>query len=137
MRELNRIARDTIRQVGPQLHWYQRLMPDRGRLTAAVTVSTRGDRTEAAQVRTAVTDGRIVLRSDAGHEVIGQYLPHIQSDPLIGLMRWCEFRFPTVAVEALHDPRIRWELVVEADGLAFEPVPVPETVLTSLSADLG
>lgn len=137
MRELNGIARAAINQVGPQLHWYQRLMPDRGRLTAAVTVATRGHRGETDPLRSAVTNGRLVLRSDAGHEVMGHYLPHTQSDPLLGLMRWCEFRFPAVAIEALHDGSIGWELSVEADGLTLEPVRVPESVLSSLSADLG
>lgn len=137
MRELSGIARAAINQVGPQLHWYQRLMPARGRLTAAVTVTSRGQRGEPDPLRTAITDGRLVLRSDAGHEVIGQYLPHVQSDPLLGLMRWCEFRFPAVAVEALHDGSVGWELSIEVGGETLDTAAVPEAVLTSLSADLG
>jgi hypothetical protein len=137
MRELNRVARTADQQVRPQLNWYEQLLPTPGRVTAAITVTPRGCPTKATQLRHAVSTGRLVLRSDAQHEVIGQFLPHTQSDPLVGLVRWAEFRFPDVAVLALHHPNIGWTLSLEAEGLDLPAVAVRETVLESLSADLS
>lgn len=138
MHELNRVSRQAATgRVREQMDWYQRLMPGGGRLTAAVTVTTRGRPAEAARLRSAVTDGRLVLRSDAGHEVFGRYLPQQQSDRLIGLVRWAEFWIPAVAVAALHDSAVGWELAVEADGVSLPSVRLSESVLESLSADVG
>jgi hypothetical protein len=123
--------------VRKQIDWYHRLMPGNGRLTAAVWIAARGRAEVVEKVRTAVADGRLVLRSDAGHEVIGRYLPERVTDRLIGLVRWAEFDFSARLREVLHDPTTGWDLAVEADGLVFGPTRLSEAVLESLSADMG
>ena len=138
IQELARVARSNPNgSVRKQIDWYHRLMPGRGRLTAAVWIAARGRTAEMERVRAAVADGRLVLRSGAGHEVVGRYLPQRVTDRLIGLVRWAEFDFPAHLREVLHDPTVGWELAVEADGLTLGPARVPEAVLEHLSADVG
>lgn len=137
MHELAWVSRLGGDRVWEQLGWYERLMPGGGRLCATVNVSPRGRAVETDRLGAAVANGRLVLRSDAGHEVIGRYLPQRKTDRLIGLVLWAEFRFPPGAVAALHNPAVEWELAIEAEGVLLDPVRLPESVLNSLSADLG
>ncbi|MCU0702779.1 MAG: DUF3501 family protein [Fimbriiglobus sp.] len=117
-----------------QLDWYEQLMPGGGRVTAAVWLNARGRR--ADDLRDEVNASRLVLTSDAGHRVEGVYLSQRVTDRLIGLVRWVEFRFTAEDREALHDPRIGWELRLESDGRTLS-VKIDEGVLESLSADVG
>jgi hypothetical protein len=136
IQELNRIARRSPSEaVRRQLAWYQRLMPGDGRLVAAVWVAARG--ADTPKIRSAVAAGRVLLRSDAGHEVIGRFLSEQSADRTLGMVRWVEFRFPAVAQAALHEPTVGWHLEIEADGLTLPAARLGEPVLQSLSADLG
>jgi hypothetical protein len=135
IQELARFARSaSAGVVRRQLDWYRRLMPGDGRLTAAVWVSRRGQ--AARPARAAGPGGRVALRSDSGHEVVGRYLPGQVTDRLIGLVRWAEFQFPPDARAALGDPAVGWALSVEAEGVECGPVPLPAETVQSLADDL-
>jgi hypothetical protein len=133
VQELNRYGRGA--NVRRELDWYERLMPGGGRVRAAVWLNARGPM--ADRTREMVTDGRLVLTSTAGHRVEGEYLSQRVTDRLIGLVRWAEFRFTADDRAALHEPAIEWRLSLETDGDEVLAGAVDESVLESLSADVG
>lgn len=133
VQELSRCAREA--NVRRELDWYERLMPGNGRVRAAVWLNARGR--AADEKRDAISGGRLVLRSSAGHRVVGDYLPHRVTDRLIGLVRWVEFQFTDADRAALHDSAVEWRLSLEHDGNEVLGAGVDESVLDSLSADVG
>ncbi len=133
VQELSRCARGS--DVQRELNWYERLMPGHGRVRAAVWLTARG-RT-GGELRQAVCDGRLVLSSSAGHQVVGEYLSQRVTDRLIGLVRWVEFRFTATDINALHDPAVEWQLSLETTTGEALTAGVEESVLESLSADVG
>ena len=136
VQELSRCARRSDRPgVGRELAWYERLMPGGGRVRAAVWLNARGR--QADEMREVVGDGRLVLHSSAGHRVVGTYLPQRVTDRLIGLVRWVEFRFGDGERAALRDPGVEWRLSLEREGSEALTAAVGESVLESLSADVG
>jgi hypothetical protein len=136
VQELSRYARAADRPgVRRELAWYKRLMPGGGRVRAAVWLNARGR--AAGDTRDAIGRGRLVLRSSAGHRVAGDYLPQQVTDRLIGLVRWVEFLFTDAAREALHDSAVEWRLCLDCDGDEVLAAAVDESVLESLSADVG
>lgn len=136
VQELSRYARAANRPgVRRELAWYQQLMPGGGRVRAAVWLNARGRMTD--HMRLVIAGGQLVLRSSAGHRVVGEYLQQRVTDRLIGLVRWVEFRFTDVARDALHDAAVEWRLGLECDGAEVLAATVDESVLESLSADLS
>lgn len=133
VQELNRYGRDA--DVRRQLDWYERLMPGGGRVRAAVWLNARGP--TADRTREVVVGGRLVMTSSAGHRVVGGYLPQRVTDRLVGLVRWVEFQFDKSDREALHDPAVSWHLSLEIDGVEMAYGSLEESVLESLSADVG
>lgn len=136
VQELSRYARAADRPgVRRELAWYQRLMPAGGRVRAAVWLNARGRAAEGT--RQTIAGGRVVLRSSAGHRVVGDYLPQRVTDRLIGLVRWVEFRFTDAARNALLEAAVGWRLCLECDGIEVLAASVDESVLESLSADIS
>lgn len=133
VQELSRYARGA--DVRRELDWYERLMPGGGRVRAAVWLNARGR--AADQLRETVSGGRLVLSSSAGHRVVGEPLPQQVTDRLIGLVRWVEFRFTPDDRAALHDSAVEWRLGVETEDGEVLAADVDESVLESLSADVG
>ena len=120
--------------IQKQFNWYQRLIPGHGRLIAVITVSPRDP--FARQLRAELLGGRLLLRSDAGHEVPGEFLEQRCSDRLIGSVSWAEFRFDTDEREALNEPFIGWELALEFPGGQARAIRLTERMVESLSADV-
>lgn len=133
VQELNRCGRDA--DVRRQLDWYEQLMPGDGRVRAAVWLNARGP--SADRTREVVGGGRLVMTSSAGHRVVGGYLPQRVTDRLVGLVRWVEFQFDESDREALHDPAVNWQLALETDAGEVTCGQLCESVLESLSADVG
>lgn len=122
-------------RVREQLAWYERLMPTRSRVRAAVWLTVRNRRADAA--REQVLAGSLALLSSHGHRVEADALPGRVAGRLVGLVRWVEFRF-TDDRAALHQPGVGWRLVLEGeDGSEVYAAAVGEEVLESLSADVG
>ena len=133
VQELSRCARGS--DVRRQLDWYEGLMPGDGRVRAAVWLTARGQ--AGGELRETVCDGRLVLTSSAGHRVDGEYLPQRVTDRLIGLVRWVEFQFTAADRQALHDPAVEWTMSLETTAGEALTAGVEESVLESLSADVG
>lgn len=139
LQELARVARVADPgAVTPELGWYAGLLPNRGRLVAAVWVAEPGRRPSKALecVRRAVVNGRLFLRADDGREVEGAYRADRVNDRLIGLADWAEFRFTPDDVAAFADPDREWRAVVVADGYAYAGEPLNDAVRESLLDDL-
>jgi len=117
-----------------QFDWYQGLIPGRGRLIAAVSVSLRDP--QAEECCEALIDAELVLRSDVGHEVRGHFLLERKSDRHLGHVFWAEFIFEEAERDALHEPFIGWELALESDRIECPPVRLSERMIESLSADV-
>lgn len=133
VQELSRFAQGS--DVRRQLEWYERLMPGDGRVRAAVWLTARGR--AGGELRETVCDGRLVLTSSAGHRVVGEYMSQRVTDRLIGLVRWVEFLFTAADREAMHDPTVGWQLSLETAAGEALTADVDESVLESLSADVG
>lgn len=136
--ELVRVARLTDpARVQAELNWYNRLLPRRNQLQAAMWIAERGCRPSRAMeaIRAAVATGRIGFRAD-GVEVPGFFLTNRVGDRLIGLAHWVEFHFTPEDRVAFADPARRWTVFVEADGYAHESLPLDDEVHASLLADL-
>ena len=135
IQELIRFAQHS-RNTGlrKQFDWYQKLIPGRGRLIAAVSVSVRDP--QAEECCEAVADAKLVLRSDVGHVVNGHFLLERKSDRHLGHVFWVEFLFAESERGALHEPFIGWELELESDLIECPPVRLSERMIESLSADV-
>jgi len=120
--------------IQKQFDWYQQLIPGNGRLLAAVWISSRAP--NADELSDAIAGGRIVLRSDAGHEIEGLYLNQSVSDRTMGRMLWAEFVFDEHERMALHEPYIGWELGIEAEDEREWSCRLPESMIDSLSSDV-
>lgn len=137
--ELARVARLTDRgRVEPELNWYNRLLPVRHRLRAALWVGQQGRRPgrELDPIRRAVTAARIGFRSDAGDEVPGSLLADRVGDRLIGLMQWVEFQFDDGYRAAFADPTREWRLFVDSPAYSHASPALGGDVRDSLLADL-
>jgi hypothetical protein len=126
MQEVRRFGRRTVaeagRDAGRELDWYQRLMPEAGKWTAAVWVGRPGCRVTPAQtdLRAALVAGRIQLVSSAGHVVTAVHLPHRNHTRLVGLVGWVEFLSDPAFDAAYAAPGLRWTLRIAAEGYAYQ-----------------
>lgn len=139
VQELVRVARLTDeRRVQAELTWYNRLLPKRNQLQAAVWVAEPGRRPGRSldAVRQAVSLGRIGFRSACGDEVPGMCLTDRVGDRLIGLAQWYEFHFTASDRDAFADYGRRWWLFVEGAGYQHDGLPLEPEVHESLLADL-
>ena len=122
MQELARFAQKTGADVGRQLKWYRRLIPEPGRWPAAVWLGRPGSRVtpDVAPLRSAVAAGRIQLFSSAGHIVPAVHLPHRNTDRFVGLIGWIEFRYDRAFDAAYSARSLRWHLQIDADGYSHQ-----------------
>ncbi len=136
--ELVRVARLTEPgRVQAELNWYNRLLPRRNQLQAAMWIAEPGRRPSRAleAVRAAISGGRIGFRSE-DIEVPGAFLTNRVGDRLIGLAHWVEFHFTAADRAAFADPSRRWSVFVEAPGYEHESLPLEDEVHASLLSDL-
>jgi len=139
VQELAQVARLTDpTQVRFELDWYTGLLPDAGRLNAAVWVAEPGRRPSKALgiIRKAIAAGRIGFRADDGREIPGVFRTDRVGDTIIGLTLWAEFPFTVADRAALADHRHTWHLTMEAEGYVHSSEPLPDAVRLSLLDDL-
>ena len=140
IQELGWVARQSSPfTVRKQLEWYNRLLPTPDRLFATICVSAPSRRLTfgADTLRQSLTSGRLVLRSDAGHEIVSNFMNERVSDRVIGLFCWAEFQFNEDCREAfIHDGTLSWRLEIEAEGYNQVSDDPSATVLDSLTADM-
>lgn len=138
VQELLRVARITDpSRVQAELRWYNRLLPRRNQLQAALWIAEPGRRPNGSldAVRRGVASGRIGFRSD-DWEIPGFLLTNRVGDRLIGLAHWLEFHFTPADREAFWDPTRRWSLFVESSEYSHESLPIEDEVYDSLHGDL-
>lgn len=139
VQELVRVARLTdAGRVQAELSWYNRLLPKRNQLQAAVWVAEPGKRPgpNLDAVRLALLEGRFGFRSVFGDEILADRLTDRVGDRVIGFAHWFEFHFTPNNREAFEDSSYRWALFVESDNYKHESLPLDPDVHASLLEDL-
>lgn len=139
VQELVRVARLTDeRRVQAELTWYNRLLPQRNQLQAAVWVGLPGRRPGRTldPIRDSLAFGRIGFRSGCGDEIVGTCLTDRVGDRLIGLAQWFEFHFTQPEREAFADYTRRWWMFVEGESYLHESLPLEPEVHESLLMDM-
>ena len=136
LQELARVARLTsAAHVRHELDWYGRLLPESGRLRAALWLGAAGRRPAVSERHTVA--GSLVAFEDAtGHAVAGHFRADRVRDRLIGLAGRVEFAFTPHDVEAFATPGRGWRLAVVTGGVRQTSAVLDDGVWRSLNADV-
>src|SRR5438105_6074477 len=138
LQELLRVARLTDPAlVQQELDWYNRLLPARGRLQAALHIEIREGSEWAQEMALwrGLSESAVTLRIGSS-AIAAQFITCRPEDRAIGAEHWAEFTMDEAARAALADRRATAHIAVEHGGYSHQSGSLSDMVRQSLLDDL-
>jgi Protein of unknown function (DUF3501) len=137
--ELLRVARlGDPQRVQHELHLYNRLLPSRGRLQAALQIEVHEGPLWAEQMRFWREFPESMLRVQCGTRVsLARFVTCRPEDRCFGTAHWVEFSLDSECRAALADRRKTASIVADHRDYSHQSGPLSETVRQSLLDDLA